>query len=457
MASAAHVDDPDRDARWRLLGPVAEQLAAAGVASQFVPLEPYLDFYGGLPAGTTGLVCRHPAAANAVAQVTVVRVMRLLPGGQGGLRPDGRSWVRDLDLDYRLSTAGELHYEVTLLEDPDDGLGHDRETSAQRRLTDDVQAVVDAVVLWRGYRDTLRCQPPPPPNAKAQARRLRRQLDQRNAAAARPAVDVDLDRAVVASLPTQAQAALADDLAALDQQALCWHFPRDRLGRYARAAVVALAGYTNDPSKRAPWLAARAHGDRLGVGLEALIGVNQTQRWDATRWQWDQRQTAMTAAQRWQLDQPDAARAVAALLDAHRLADALAAAGVRMDADLAALLDGYPTRYLRAHYTQTWVRRLYEELRQAAPWRLAAALGTWQAERHALGRAANGPVVLFGLGGLNQQRRPSVALACPAGIPELRMVWTASNAVLSRSLWQRPPDLDAALRGWPDTSGACVT
>lgn len=80
-----------------------------------------LDFYGGLPAGTTGLVCRHPAAANAVAQVTVVRVMRPLPGGQGGLRPDGRSWVRDLDLDYRLSTAGQLHYEVPLWTCPGSG------------------------------------------------------------------------------------------------------------------------------------------------------------------------------------------------------------------------------------------------------------------------------------------------------------------------------------------------
>jgi hypothetical protein len=238
---------------------------------------------------------------------------------------------------------------------------------------------------------------------------------------------------------------------------LCWHFPRGGVGRYARAAVVALAGCANDPSKRGPWLTARAHGDRLVVGLEALIGANQPQRCDATRWQWDQRQTATTPAQRWQLDQPDASRAVAALLDAHRLADALAAAGVRVDADLAALLDGYPTRYLRARYTERWVRRLYQELRQAAPWRLAAALGTWQAERHALGRAANQPVVLFRLGGLNQQRRPSVALACPAGIPELRMVWTGSNAVLSRSLWQRPPDLDAALRGWPDTIGARLT
>jgi hypothetical protein len=457
MASAAHHDDPDRDARWRLLRPVAEQLAAAGVASEFVPLERYLDFYAGLPTGTTGLACRHPAAANTVAQVTIVRVKRLLRPGEGGLHPDGRSWVRDLDLDYRLGAAGDLHYEVTLLEDPDDGLGHTRATSAQRRLTDDAQAVVDAVVLWHGYRDTLRCQPPPPPNAKGQARRLRRELDHRNAAAATPAVDVDLDRAVVASLLAQAQAALADDLAALDRQALCWHFPRGGVGRYARAAVVALAGCANDPSKRGPWLTARAHGDRLVVGLEALIGANQPQRWDATRWQWDQRQTATTPAQRWQLDQPDASRAVAALLDAHRLADALAAAGVRVDADLAALLDGYPTRYLRARYTERWVRRLYQELRQAAPWRLAAALGTWQAERHALGRAANQPVVLFRLGGLNQQRRPSVALACPAGIPELRMVWTGSNAVLSRSLWQRPPDLDAALRGWPDTIGARLT
>jgi hypothetical protein len=56
-------------------------------------------------------------------------------------------------------------------------------------------------------------------------------------------------------------------------------------------------------------------------------------------------------------------------------------------------------------------------------------------------------VPLFGLTGLNQQRRPMLALDLRGGVPELRMVWTGSNARLPRALWERPADLDAALAG----------
>jgi hypothetical protein len=431
--------DPDADERRRLLAGVAERLARAGLRAEYRPLERYLDFYGGPPAGTTGLVCKQPASTGA-AQVTIVRVRRLLPPGEGGLAPDRRSWVRDLDVTYELSADGELAYEVTMLEDPDDGLGHSRATSAQRELTDDMQAVVDALTLWHSHRDMIRCQPPAPPDQHREARRLRREFDGRDAAAAAAAVQVDVDPDG-AGVPVDLRAGLAADVAALDAAALCWQFPRDRTGRYARNAVVALAGYPHDPSRRGPWLAARAEGDQLVVSIEALIGANQRHRWDATRWLWDRRHAGTPPVTRWQLDDPAAAAAYTDLLDRHQISDALERAGASVDTDLAALLSGYPTRYLRAEHTDVWVRRLYEGLRQSAPWRFAAALETHRLERHALGRPAHQPIVLFRLGGLNQQRRPCVALGEHAQIPTLCMVWTGSNAVLSRSLWERPPEL----------------
>ena len=40
-----------------------------------------------------------------------------------------------------------------------------------------------------------------------------------------------------------------------------------------------------------------------------------------------------------------------------------------------------------------------------------------------------------------------LALDLAGSQPELRMVWTGSNARLPRVLWERPVDLDAALAG----------
>jgi hypothetical protein len=415
-------------------------LREAGIETAFGPLEAYHDAYGALPEGTTGLLCEQPPT-TARLQVTAILVRRTLPPGQGGLSPDHRSWVRGADVSYDLDGDGEPAFEVTVLEDPDDGLGHGRDTSAQRTVTADEQAVVDTARLWYGYRHTLRATPP-----KADARRLRtrlrREVENRDAAAA--AADL---RADVAGTLVSARDALAADLSRLDAALLCWHFPRDRSGRYARRAVVALARYGPDPAKRAPWLTARVRDGALALGVEPLIGVNQDHRWDATPWLWSAAGRDATAAERWQVASAEQARPLTERLDAHDLAGALEAAGVRVDDDVAGLLDGFPTRYLRAAYTDTWVAALYTQLTRSAPWRFAAAYDTWRRERTGLGRPATGPVPLCGLTGLNQQRRPMLALDLPGGVPCLRMVWTGSNVRLSRALWERPVDLDATLAG----------
>ncbi|MDQ7903871.1 hypothetical protein RB614_04970 [Phytohabitans sp. ZYX-F-186] len=432
--------DPHRERRRALLAGIAGRLREAGIETAFGPLETYRDFYGALPAGTAGLVCEQPPT-TARLQVTAIRVRRTLPPGQGGLSPDRRSWVRDADVTYDLDGDGEPAFEVTMLEDPDDGLGHSRDTSAQRTVTADEQAVVDAARLWYGYRHTLRATPPAADPRRERAR-LRREVERRDAAAAQPDLRTDVAGALV-----PAGDALAGDLDRLDPALLCWHFPRDRGGRYARRAVVALARYGPDPGKRGPWLTARVRDGALALGVEPLIGVNQDHRWDATPWLWSGTGRDATAADRWQVAGPEQARPLTDLLDAYDLGAALEAAGVRVDGDVAALLDGFPTRYLRAAHTDAWVAALYTGLARSAPWRFAAAYDTWRRERAGLGRPATGPIPLFGLTGLNQQRRPMLALDHRGGVPELRMVWTGSNARLSRALWERPADLDAALAG----------
>jgi hypothetical protein len=134
-----------------------------------------------------------------------------------------------------------------------------------------------------------------------------------------------------------------------------------------------------------------------------------------------------------------------ALLDRHALADALALCGVDVDTELTALLAGYPIDYQYARYTETWVARLYEQLPNCAPWRLAAACEVWRAERPAARQPSDDPIPMFGLKGLNQQSRPMVGVEMRDGSPRLVMTWTGSNARLPRTLWERPADLEAAL------------
>ncbi len=437
-----HPSDPDLAKRSHLLGGVAARLGAMGIPASMATLERYSSAYSGPPEGVTGLVCRHPAS-TAAAQVTVMRARRRRPSGALP-GPDGHDWTRDLDLDYRVDADGDLYFEVTVLEDPDGGLRHGRQTSAQRFLTGDEQSVVDAILLWYGHRAILRSTPPPAPAARTVLRRSRADTATRNASAAQPDVRVAV---TFTAVPVAQRRALASDVAAVDPRTLCWFFPRRRGGRYAQRVAVALAGYGADLARRESWLVVRAVDDTLILDTEQLIGANQTYRWDAVRWQWHRDYRDAPSAERWQVDDPDEIRSCVELLDGHAVAEALAGASVAVDDDIAALLDGYPTRYLRARYTDVWVRTLYRELVTSAPWRFGWAYQVWRRERTQLGRPSNRPVVLCGLTGLNQLKRPTLALVERDGRPRLEMLWTASNARLPRALWQRPADLEAALRG----------
>ncbi|GFJ88527.1 hypothetical protein Prum_021690 [Phytohabitans rumicis] len=361
-------------------------------------------------------------------QVTVVAARR-----------DGDTWVRDVELEYDID--GEVVFEVSTLEGRGDGPGNPPAVWAPRRLVREPEAVVDAIRLWHGYRDMLRATAPRADPARRQAE-LARQVEARRSAAAAARVRLAVDASAV---PPQQSRALARHLAELDQAQLCFHFPRDRFGRYAKSAVVALTGYQAGLSKRGPWLAVRADGDELAVSVEALIGANQDHRWDRLPWLWSTAHRDVTAEQRWQVPDADQARPILALLDRHALADALTRCGVDVDTRLAALLDGYPISYQYARYTDTWVKTLYEQLRTCAPWRLAAAYQVWQDERQTARRPAAEPIALFGLKGLSQSVKPMVALDTRDGACRLTMTWSGSNARLTRALWECPADLKAEL------------
>ena len=80
-------------------------------------------------------------------------------------------------------------------------------------------------------------------------------------------------------------------------KALALHFPRERNGRFRRAAVcVALASLDGAPPHlRGRWLTVRAKAEDLYVGVKDLIGANQAYRWNSTPWTWDRPPYAKSA------------------------------------------------------------------------------------------------------------------------------------------------------------------
>ena len=424
--------------RAELLAPVRELCGRAGVQTEAGPMPP--ERYGRQPA-VMGL--RHVAADGSWdAFVTVVRGHPQKPQAQ---QASGR-YAR---ASYSLSSPGELVYEVQVHEEDDHGSGHGPRPLVVFEVVGTPQAAADVVTLWASRASLFRYSPP---DAKPErtARQEKRRFDHRRAAALSPKVDAT-------AVPPEG----GPDVAAVDQSLLCWNFPRERYGRYSRSAVVALApcgdGRAGRPHLAGTWLTARADGDALALEVRGLVPADQAHRWDVTPWLWNRHHRDAPAMLRWQLPEADDARTAFTALREGKIRAALEEHGVLVDASISRLLDGEPTRLFRADLTEKWVRNLYAGLADAAPWRLAAAYTTWREGRDALGLRTTDPVTLFGLGGMSQTRKPKVALdMTPAG-PVLRFRYTGGTAVLSRSLWTIPPDLEASLRGWaPPAFGTAI-
>ena len=367
------------------------------------------------------------------AAVTVVRAHRM-PRDH---RWHGHKFTRDPREGYDLDSPGEIVYEVQIKEDDDGAGGHGPRPLVAFRLFDDPRAAADELILWARRAYLFRTEPPVQDPSK-ELRRERRCFEHREAAAASA-------RITIGWMPDDAVA----DVEAVNRPAVCWHFPRERTGRYQRSAVVALTSYGNArPHRRGPWLTVRADGDRLVLAMDNLIAANQRHRWDVTPWLWDRRHANTPTVTRWQVDRPELAAPAFDALRRAAIAEALAEAGVRTDDQIGKLLAGSPNRAFRAELTETWVSSLYQGLAEVAPWRLAAAYQIWREGRLSLGLPTREPVVLFGLGGVGTQRKPKLALDMADDGPTLCLVFTGSNALLSRSLWTVPADLAAHLHGW---------
>jgi hypothetical protein len=427
----------DEHASWRaeLLAPVRQLCARAGLATE-TGILPTAGGQGHSEGTATPsvLALRHVAADGSWdASVTVVRAQRTPPDAR---RPDGGYQHSG----YNLDSPGELVYEVRVQED-DDGSGHGPRPLVVFELTGTAQAAADALTLWAARGALFRCEIPAAA-PEITARQERRRFDHRQTAAAVPHVDTS-------ALPPET----ADLAAAVDPALLSWFFPRERGGRFLRSALVALAPCRSGrPHLTGPWLTARAArtgSDCLVLQVSNLIPASQPHRWDATPWLWDRRHADALPMLRWQARDPAEVRTAFASVRHGDLAAALTDCGVRADVSIARLLAGEPTRMFRAELTEKWVRSLYAGLADVAPWRLAAAHQIWREGRDALGLRTSDPVTLFGLGGMGQARKPKVALdLTPAG-PVLRLRFSGGSAVLPRSLWTIPPDLEAALRCWP--------
>jgi hypothetical protein len=426
MRAMRNGEDVHAARRVELLMPVARLCAEEGVAVRVG------DFDGGTGLPVRALLCS-AADGSWDASVTVVRANRLLAQH----RRDGHEFSRDPQQGYDLDSPGDIVYEVQVTEDDDGAGGHGPRPLVLFRLAAGAQAAADELTLW-ARRGSLFHTTPPVPDAAKELLRERRCFAHRQAAAAAPSVRV-LD------VPAEA----AKDVAAIDHASLCWHFPRERGGRYQRTAVVALKSYGGRrPHLRDRWLTVRADAEGLVVTMEELIGVNQRHRWSSTPWLWDRRRAATSRLTRWQVRQPGAAVPAIDALRRGAVPEALELAGVGVDDQLARLLAGEPTRGFRAEVAQTWVSNLYAGLAESAPWRFAEAYRAWRGERLAFGLPVTGPVILFGLGGMGQQRKPKVALDVSDGVPILRLIFTGGNAVLPKALWTLPADLAAHLRGW---------
>jgi hypothetical protein len=403
--------------RRALLDPIAEICERASVPVTRGQLNP------SMPRGGPAVVALVCAADDGSwdAMLTVVRGQRI----PAELQAYNGPWRRDPYSGYDLTSAGNLLYELQIHEDDDGGTGHGPRPIVVYKLFEQAEAAADALIRWWHLPAQFRV-PPPVPDQRARQRRSARIAEHRLTTSA-PRVSFD-----------DAALAVAADVAAIDPAMLALHFPRDRGGGFLRSTVVALVSLDGEPPHlRSRWLTARAKGDELHVDVEDLIGGNQIDRWDLTPWMWDRRRANTQPRDRWQLDDAAQARPYLDALEAGRVAEALDLAGVAVDAQVAKLLRGEPTRNYRAELTEKWVGSLYAGLTESAPWRFAAAYAAWLAERD--GRPK--PAPMFGLKGLGQARKPKVVLdRIPSGII-LRLEFSGSNLVLPSALWTIPADL----------------
>jgi hypothetical protein len=313
-------------------------------------------------------------------------------------------------------------------------LGHGPASASQTRYVGSVDEAIHLVRAWLADAVERRVEPPQP-DPRARARWLAKVGAAMRADAARSQLRVD--PAIERSNP-----GLAGRISA---RAIAWHLPRRPTAKLDPQAVIALVPL-GDPARRVgtreDWIVARPDDDpdrmlTLDIHVEGLISENEDHRWDGAPWRWDSTATAAEPARRWDGD-PAALEPILAALDEGRWDDALRLADVRIDEALRRVLAGRDASYDTRDLTAAWAPRLAEAIGGIALWRLADAT-TLLRKGH--------PTRLFGLGGVNIQRKPGVFLGIDEGRPRLELEWSASNERLPWPAWTRPVDLDLVRAG----------
>lgn len=334
----------------------------------------------------------------------------------------------------RAATTGHPGFVVAAhdLSAPD--LGHGPASASQIRYVASVDEAVHLVRAWLADALSPRVDPPKP-DVRARARWLAKVAVAKRADAAR--AQLRIDPAVERSDPGL--------VGRLSAAAIAWHLPRRPTARLDAKSVIALVPLgepARRPGTREDWIVARPDDDpngrlTLSIHVEGLITENEDHRWDHAPWQWDRTAAGTGAAGRWG-GEPAALEPILAALDEGRWEDALRLTDVRLDDPLRRILDGRDASYDTRDLTPAWAFRLAEALAGIALWRLADATDLLRKGR---------PTRLFGLGGVNIQRKPGVFLGIDAGRPRLALDWSASNERLPEPAWARPVDLDLVRSG----------
>jgi len=281
------------------------------------------------------------------------------------------------------------------------------------------------------------------PDPKARRRSLEKALTRVRADLDVATVDRVRPAIAAGTLPPERREELAEAVDQVSATALVWSAPRKSSGALDSGVPLALVPL-GEPDRRIgtrePWLVARVAKDApvttFVLTVEDLITENESWRLDQARWAWAAGETGSPAS-RWG-GTLEELRPVLRDADAGAWAALLQAAGIAADPRVAALVRGEDAAPDLADLTDVWAPRLTESLLRLAPWKLAAATGALRKGK---------PMRLFGLGGVNQQRKPGIFLAGDAARPRLELEFSASNERLPEILWTRPLDLDLAHAG----------
>src|SRR5262245_5295424 len=268
------------------------------------------------------------------------------------------------------------------------------------------------------------------------AARVRADLDVATVDRARPAI-------AAGTLPPERREELADAVERVSATALVWSAPRKSTGALDTGVPLALVPL-GEPDRRVgtrePWLVARVAKDTAAttfrLTVEDLITENEPWRLDRAPWAWADGQMGRPVA-RWG-ETLDELRPALLQADAGLWSAAIDGAGITTDPRVTPLICGDHAAPDLADLTDVWAPRLTESLVRLAPWKLASATA---------GLRKGKPMRLFGLGGVDQQRKPGIFLAGDTADPRLELEFSASNERLPEILWTRPLDLDLVHAG----------